>query len=153
MGRKKKESTVDKKMDLFGFINAIYMDQTSQFFDNLSDGDKKQYRYSRYMIHRFLSMNPHYLPLVNELQKYSQIPDRSHYLFLANIVPRGRQFYKYIKGSKEEKYESWLVELIAKHYNVSKNEAIQYIEILNKKDKKELKVICEMYGIDMKKKN
>lgn len=142
------ETPVEKSKDLFDFLTGIYTDQTSDFYDSLSDDEKKKYRNSRYMLHRFLSMNVHYSQVVNELQKWSTIPDRAHYLFLANMIPRGKQFYKYVKGSKDEKYEKWLVELVAKHYNVSKVEAIQYIEIYMKQNKAELREICRMYGTD-----
>jgi Glu-tRNA(Gln) amidotransferase subunit E-like FAD-binding protein len=116
----------------------------------LNDADKKKYKYSRYMLHRFLSMNVNYAPVVNELQKYPSIPDRAHYQFLTNILPRGKQYNKYIKGSKDEKYEKWLVELVAKHYQVSKVEAITYLEIYYTQNKDGLRQLCEKYGIDKK---
>ena len=102
------------------------------------------------MLHRFLSMNVNYAPIVNELQKYPSIPDRAHYQFLTNILPRGKQYNKYIKGSKDEKYEKWLVELVAKHYQVSKVEAITYLEIYYAQNKNGLRELCEMYGIGKK---
>jgi hypothetical protein len=95
-------------------------------------------------------MNINYAPIVNELQKYTNIPDRAHYQFLTNILPRGKQYNKYIKGSKDEKYEKWLVELVAKHYQVSKVEAITYLEIYYTQNKDGLRELCEMYGIDKK---
>ena len=45
--KKKATSEVKSGLDLFGFINAIYQDQRIDFFDELSDDDKKKYRYSR----------------------------------------------------------------------------------------------------------
>ena len=66
------------------------------FYDDLSEEEKKKYKYSRYMIHRFVGMNPNYLPIVNEIQKYTELPDRSHYQFLVSLIPKDRQFYKYI---------------------------------------------------------
>jgi len=116
----------------------------------LNDTDKKKYKYSRYMMHRFLSMNVNYAPIVNALQKYPNIPDRAHYQFLTNILPRGKQYNKYIKGSKDEKYENWLVELVAKYYQVSKVEAITYLEIYYTQNKDGLRELCEKYGVDKK---
>lgn len=136
--------------ELFQFLDGIYTDQTSEFYDELTDAEKKKYRYARYMMHRFLSMKPEYAPIVNALQMYSGIPDRAHYLFLANVIPRGKQFNKYVKGSKDEKYEKWLVELVGKHYYVSKAEAIQYLEIYYQSNKSALKDLCQLYGIDPK---
>jgi hypothetical protein len=146
----KKAEVSEKGKELFDFLSAITTDQSMQFFDGLNDADKKKYKYSRYMLHRFLSMNVNYAPVVNELQKYPSIPDRAHYQFLTNILPRGKQYNKYIKGSKDEKYEKWLVELVAKHYQVSKVEAITYLEIYYTQNKDGLRQLCEKYGIDKK---
>ena len=139
-----------KSMGLFDYINGIYQDQSIDFFDSMSDYDKKGYKNSKYMIHRFLSMNPHYIPIVNEVQKYTQIPSRAHYQFLTSIIPKGKQFNKYIKSTDETKYESWLIELVSKHYGVSSKEAMEYIEIYYRDNKQELKSLCQKYGIDQK---
>ncbi len=143
------EST-EKKNDLFGLLDAIYTNQTIEFFDNLSDADKKTYKNSRYMLHRFISMNPNYVPVVNAVQKYTSMPERAHYQFLTEILPKGKQYNKYIKGDKEEKYKSWLVDIVSKHYHVSRTEAIQYLEIYYTHNKPALRVLCEGYGIDLK---
>jgi hypothetical protein len=94
-------------------------------------------------------MNPHQLPFVNELQKYTVSPEL-HYAFFSRVIPRGRQFNKYIKSVKETKYESWLVEIVVKHFQVSKKEALDYLDIYYEKSKGELRLLCEMYGIDKK---
>jgi hypothetical protein len=140
----------EKGNDLFEFLAGITTDQSIGYFDNLTDAEKKKYKNSRYMIHRFLSMNPLYSQVVNEIQKYPNVPDRNHYLFLTNVLPKAKQYNKYIKGSKEEKYESWLINLVAKHFSVSSVEAIQYLEIYYTHDKNALRELCEQYGIDKK---
>jgi hypothetical protein len=132
---------------LFDHINVIYQEQKKNYFQSLTDGDKKTY--SAYMVNRFLSMNIHQLPLVNEIQKYS-IPDENHYLFFATTIPRGKQYNKYVKAAKETKYEEWLVTLVAKHYCVSEIEAISYLEIYYRDNKSGLRELCEKYGIDPK---
>lgn len=144
------KETERKSKELFDFLRDITEDQSIETFDNLSEDEQKKYKTSRYMTHRFLSMNSAYLPVVNELQKYGNIPDRCHYLFLTNILPKGKQYNKYIKSAKTEKYEKWLVELVAKHFHVSTIEAIEYIEIYYAHNKHELREICEKYGIDKK---
>jgi hypothetical protein len=147
--KKKKAKSETKGKELFDFINMIYQDQKVSSFDDMSEDEKKKYHQSRYMIHRFLSMNPHYLPIVNEVQKYPDMPARAHYQFLCSLIPKGRQFNKYIKGNKEGKYESWMVELVANHFNVKKSEAMTYIELYIEKDIDELITLCRMYGTDM----
>jgi hypothetical protein len=150
MARKKSVSTEEPKTPtkgLFDHINEIYQSQRKDYFSTLTDGDKKTY--SNYMVNRFLSMNIHQLPLVNEIQKYN-LPPEIHYLFYASTVPRGRQFNKYVKSKSEDKYEKWLVELVAKHYTISQDEAIFYLDIYYEQDKPALKVLCEKYGVDPK---
>jgi len=140
----------EKGKELFDFLNGITTDQSVEFFDNLNDAEKKKYKNSRYMLHRFLSMNVNYSQVVNAVQKYSVIPDRAHYLFLTNMLPKGKQYNKYIKGERDEKYESWLVELVAKYFNVSKVESVQYLEIYYTHNKDALIELCKKHGIDSK---
>lgn len=145
----KKKAPAEKSAtkSLFDHINHIYEQQSRNYFDNLTDGDKKSY--SAYMVNRFLSMNVHQLPLVNEIQRYT-IPAEAHYLFYATTVARGRQFNKYVKSKSEDKYEQWLVELVAKHFEVSQSEAIFYLDIYYQKGTDELRSICEAYAVDPK---
>jgi len=147
---KKKTSSTVKEKELFDFLTGIYTDQSPEFFDNLTASEKKKYKNSRYMIHRFLSMNVAYAPLVNLVQRYPSMPDRAHYLFLTGVIPRGKQFNKYIKGTTTDTYSSWLVDLVATHFQVSKVEATQYIEIYYAQNKLALRELCELYGVDKK---
>lgn len=132
---------------LFDHINEIYQSQKKDYFKKLDDGEKRTY--SNYMVNRFLSMNIHQLPLVNEIQKYN-IPSEMHYLFYATTIPRGKQYNKYVKSKAENKYESWLVELVAKHYEVSQSEAVTYLDIYYDRDKDGLRELCEKYAVDKK---
>ena len=87
--------------------------------------------------------------LVNEIQKYT-LPNEAHYLFLSTTIPRGKQYNKYVKAAKETKYEEWLVTLVAKHYCVSQDEAIGYLDIYYDTNKDALRELCENYGVDKK---
>lgn len=144
------EPKENKGKELFDFVNMIQQDGKLSSYDNLTEVEKKKYKTSRYMIHRFLSMNPAYAPVVNAVQKYTQMPERAHYQFLTGIIPKSRQFNRYIKGSKDDRYETWLVELVASHYNISKVEATTYLDIYYEHDKTALREICTMYGVDPK---
>ncbi len=148
--KKKTQTDAPKGKELFDFINMIYQDQRMQSFDEMTDAEKKKYKNSKYMIHRFLSMNPSYAPIVNALQKYTSIPERVHYMFLTSMLPKGRQFNKYIKGQKEDTYESWLVELVSKYFNVSTVEATTYLDIYYEHNRGALRILCELHGIDSK---
>jgi hypothetical protein len=143
-------NTKKTSKSLFDFTNAIHADQSAEFFDNLTEAELKSYRNSRYMINRVISMNHDYAGIVNAIQKYTSIPERMHYLFYTNILPKKKQFNKYIKSAAEDKYEDWMVSLVAKHYAVSRSEAVEYIEIFYLQNKDELRELCEKYGIDQK---
>jgi len=137
--------------NLFDHVNAIYTNQHPQYFDNLEDAEKKSFNV--YMINRFLSMNPQYVQIVNELQTYyGSIGSREAYLFYSNIIPKKRQFYKYVKSSAKEAYEPWLIELVAKHFQVSTTEAEKYIELYLKTEigTTYLAQLCSGYGIEQK---
>ena len=136
-----------KNKSLFDHINHIREVKSPNYFDTLSEADKKSY--SNYMVNKFLSMNVHQVPYVNELQKYTLTPEL-HYAFFSRIIPKGRQFNKYIKKTKDVKYEEWLVNIVVRHYNVSIVEAEEYLQIYYKHDKAALRKLCEAYGVDNK---
>lgn len=138
---------MNKPKGLFDHIDAIYTNQQPNYFDTLSEADKKSY--SNYMVNKFLSMNVHQVPYVNELQKYTLTPEL-HYAFFSRIIPKGKQFNKYIKKTKDVKYEEWLVNIVVRHYNVSIVEAEEYLQIYYKQDKAALKALCQAYGVSDK---
>ena len=141
------QNTQSKTKGLFDHIDAIYTNQSTDYFTSLSDADKKSY--NNYMVNKFLSMNPHQLPFVNELQKYTLTPEL-HYAFFSRVIPKGKQFNKYIKGKKENDYDAWLVDLVREHYGVSSAEATDYLDIFYKHNKAELRGLCQMYGKEEK---
>jgi hypothetical protein len=141
-----------KQKTPFDHINAIYGNQRVDYFDTLTEPDKKTF--SPFVINMGISMNPDFLPVVNEANKYwDQLDARSLYLFYSQALPKGKYYNKWVKGKKEDKYESWLVELVAKKYEVSEDEAKDYLELFYRTDegREELRAICEGYGLDNKK--
>lgn len=137
---------------LFDHLKAIYGDQRIEYFDELRDFEKKTFEV--YMINRFLSMNPDHLPLVNEMQLYySSFGSRESYLFYSQMIPKRPQFHKYIKAKTADKYERWLVEIVAEYFEVSTIEATDYIQqfYLTDAGKDELRDICRTKNIPDKK--
>ena len=136
---------------LFDHIKAITQDQKLDYWDTLEDADKKTW--SNYMIHRFLSMNPDWIEVLSEIQPYTQVLEpKQLYLSLIGIIPKGRYYLKYTKGKNENKYESWLVDLIKQDFQCSQKEAEEYLEILysTREGRENIKYICEKYGIESK---
>ena len=136
---------------LFDHINAICKDQNKKYWDTLDESDKKTW--SNYMVFRFLSMNPDFVPVVAQIQPILQeVPPKALYLALIDIIPKGRYFLKYIKPKTADKYEDWLIELVSKYYEVSKLEAEDYLKILyeTRNGREKVKELCETYGIETK---
>ena len=136
---------------LFDHINQITNVQDPKYWDRLDESDKKTW--SNYMVLRFLSMKYEWVEMVAELQPYLQeVPPRACYLALIDILPKGKQYLKYTKPKTADKYEGWLVELVAGYYEVSKLEAEEYLKILysSKSGKEYIIEFCKRYGIEDK---
>ena len=136
---------------LFDHIKQITDVQNPKYWDSLEDGDKKTS--SNYMVLRFLSMNTDWVSTIAELQPILQeLPPKSLYLALIGVIPKSRTFLKYMKPASSEKYEKWMVELVSKYYEVSENEAEEYVDILYaiKGGHQTLQNIAESYGTDPK---
>lgn len=136
---------------LFDHIKAITSEQNPKYWDTLEDSDKKTW--SNYMIHRFLSMNSDWIEVLSEIQPYTQVLEpKQLYLTLIGIIPKGRHYLKYTKGKGENKYESWLIDLLKQDFQCSLKEAEEYCDILysTRSGRENLKYICEKYGIDTK---
>ena len=100
--------------------------QNPNYWEEISDEDKKSW--SNYMTHRFLSMKMEWVDLVNELQKYNLQPKELYKLY-TNVLPKGKQWLKYIKGRNQMEHPNWLINIVANHEQVSKIEAYDMIEM------------------------
>lgn len=115
-------------------------------WSNLSEADRKSF--TPYMINRWLSMNTDFIELVNEFQKYTigQISPEMTYKLYSELLPKQRQFNKYVKGKKEDKYNQQLVELLSQHFLVSESEVKEYIDLYLLNDVDTLRKIIKLYG-------
>jgi hypothetical protein len=138
-----------KTKSLFDHITHITSKQTKNYWENLTDADKKTW--SNYMVHRFLSMNMNWTDLVNEIQKYKLEP-KDLYRLYTEILPKGKQWLRYTKGKKTMKYQKWLLEIVANYYESSISEAHDYLEIYysSEQGKADLKSILQKYGVEPK---
>lgn len=138
----------DKKATIFDHLS--YITDKKVVWDTLSDIDKKAF--VPYLVNRWLSMNMDFIEIVNELQKYTigQLSAAETYKLYFDVLPKQKQYSKYIKGKKADKFNQELVELISKHFLVSEKEAKEYIEIYTEQNIEELKDIIKMYGKTVK---
>ena len=136
---------------LFDHINAITQDKNPKYWDMLEESERKTW--SNYMILRFLSMKPEWIELIADIQPYLQeAPPKAMYLCLIGLIPKTRAFLTYMKPASSEKYEDWIIELVARYYSVSILQAEEYYLILHQTTfgKQHIKEIAEAYGTDPK---
>jgi len=136
---------------LFDHINAITSEQDPKYFDKLTEEDIKTW--SNFMTNRFLSMKPEWVQLIATILPLTQtLEPKEMYSLYISIIPKGKYYLKYIKGKGEEKYESFLVDLIKKEYDCPEKHAMDYIEVLyaTREGRENIKFICEKYAIDKK---
>ena len=115
-----------KKKSLFDHIKQITDVQNPNYWNDISDDDKKSW--SNYMVNRFLSMKMDWVELVNEVQKYPLEPEQVYKVY-TDILPKKRQWLKYIKGDKKMKYPKWVYEIVAKHLQCSMREASEAVDM------------------------
>ncbi len=139
-----------KKKSLFDHINQITSVQNPNYWDEISEEDKKSW--SNYMTHRFLSMKMEWVELVNELQKYNLQPKELYKLY-TNILPKGKQWLKYTKGRTEMSQPNWLINVVVNEEKISKKEAVEYIEMLmlTEGGMLELGQLAQKWGVEPKK--
>ena len=148
--KKKVSNDLVKTKSLFDHLKAIYEVQDPNYFDTLTEADKKSYNV--YMLNRLISMNPNQALAVAIIQKYNTLTSDLHYTFLIHVIPKGKQWNEYIKAHAEESYPKWLVERIASHFEISTNEAVDYLDIFyhTEINKLELRKLLQLYATDEK---
>jgi hypothetical protein len=102
--------------------------------------------WNSYMVHRFLSMNPEYIELVNEVQSLPPSNKKQIYSIYREYIPKNNKWSKYVKSSSKE-FDKDLVLQLKKHFNVSIREVKDYLKIL---DKKEVQSILSKQGLEEK---
>ena len=124
-----------KLKSLFDHINHITSKQTKGYWDSLNDREKKQW--SNYMINRFLSMKMEWTDFVNEIQKL-KLDSYQLYVVYSSILPKGKQYLKYIKKKKDPIYNTQVVQKISEYFECSQSESEDYLKLLTKKQIREL---------------
>ena len=132
-------------MNLFKWIDELFVGKRD--WDSFSDADKK--KFSPFIINRWLSMDKDFLEIVNYFQKYSigTLEPREVYKWYCDMLPKGKRFNKYIKGKKDKKYNTELIDIMVTHFECSKSQVKDYLDLIAKD---ELIEILEKYGMNEK---
>jgi hypothetical protein len=111
-------------MGLFDWLNEITYNKRP--WDSFTSEDKDEF--NLFMIHRFISMNPDYIDVVNLIQRYPNCSKKHVYKYYCDMLPKKKSFFKYIKTSI--KWEKETIDKIAEYHRCSTREAKEYISIL-----------------------
>jgi len=143
----KKKSTKNKPKfkGLFDHIKQITDTQNPNYWDTLNDGDKKSF--NNYMVHRFISMNPDWIDLVNMVQGYWKLSPEMVYKFYISVIPKGRTFLRYVKSKKPSLVEKWAMDHLRDYFETSSTEIEDYLKILTTQ---QVETIIMKYGVTEK---
>ena len=132
-------------MTIFDWINQMLI--TKKHWNEFTEDEQK--KFSPFIINRWLSMDKDFIEFVNVFQQYAigTLEPREVYKWYCDVLPKGKRFNKYIKGKKSKKYDAELIDIISKHFECSKLQINEYLELISKD---ELKSILHLYGKDEK---
>ena len=128
--------------NVFDWLKAI--NSTKPPVESFTDKDWEVW--NSYMVHRFLSMDPNYIDLVNEVQKSLPQNKKEIYSIYKEFIPKNNKWNKYIKSTVKQPNTD-LVNHIKNNFQCSSKEAKEYISIL---DKQQISRILTNRGIDKK---
>lgn len=129
-------------MNLFDWLKEINSKKTPT--DSFSQEDWDQW--NSYMVHRFLSMNPDYLELVNEVQKLPPTDKKQIYSIYKEFIPKNNKWNKYIKSTVKQRNKD-LITYLKDYYQLSTREVKDYLEFLGND---EILRILSQLGIEKK---
>ena len=132
-------------MTIFDWVNNILV--SKKHWDDFTKDEQK--KFSPFIINRWLSMDKDFLEIVNYFQKYSigTLEPREVYKWYCDMLPKGKRFSKYIKGKKDKKYNTELLDIMVMHFECSKSQVKDYLDLIAKD---ELMEILEKYGMNEK---
>ena len=127
-------------MTLFKWIDELFTKKRP--WDSFSKEEQK--KFSPFMVNRYLSMNNDFLPIVNHFQKLTieVMPHSAVYKFYCSLLPNKKTYLRYLSGKKTKVNEK-VVPFIQEYFEVSKIQAGEYYQLMNKDD---LKSLLTKYG-------
>jgi len=130
-----------KGATIFDFIDGLT--HKKREWSKWSESDQK--KFSVFIVNRWLSMRMEFTELINEFQTYTigLLRPQETYRLYHEFLPASKGFAKYVKGKSEDKYDKALLAQIAEHYQISRTEAADYVDLM---DKLQCERILSMYG-------
>ncbi len=143
--RSPKPKPEKKAIGLFDHVKHIRTIQNPDYYNNLAEIDRKSFNH--YMILQALSMDPQLLGDVSTLYRFFDIiPSPQFYQLLIAKIPKDSTFYPWI--SYRNKYKKELLDLMALRFEVSQQQAEEYVDLLSLTDEgiNSLVYICQGFG-------
>jgi hypothetical protein len=120
-------------MTPFDFLRLVHDKKIK--WEDLNEDEQKTY--NKFIINRALGFNNNMLDIVNRLQGYDVTPKES-FKYYPSMTDNKFRFNKWIKGNKEKSFNPELLLKIAGYLECSKKQASEYLNILSKKETKNL---------------
>jgi hypothetical protein len=143
--RSPKPKPEKKALGLFDHVKHIRTVQNPDYYTNLTELDRKSFNH--FMILQALSMDPQLLSVISTVYRYFDvIPSPQFYQLLIAFIPKNSTFYPWI-GSKN-KYKKELLDLMVRRFEVSTQQAEEYVDLLSTTDEgvNSLVYICQGFG-------
>ena len=134
-----------QKMTPFDFLKLVH-DKNIRWED-LNEDEQKAY--NTFIINKALSFNSNYLDIANRIQHYTPTPKES-FKYFQSMTSDKFKYNKWIKGSKSKSFNSELLFKIANYLECSKKQAVEYLNILSKKEVKDLLKYIGLQEVEIK---
>ena len=124
------------KMTPFDYLKLVHNKEVK--WEDLNEEEQKSW--NTFIINRALSFNSDYLDIVNNLQPYTggQLTPAEIFKYYQGMLPNNFRFKKWIKGKKEKNHNPQLLSLLSRHFECSRNQVEDYLNLMNKKNLKTL---------------
>ena len=77
------------------------------------------------------------MDIVNKIQHFTPTPKQS-FKYFQSMLPDYFRFQKWIKGQKDKSYNPALLVIVSTYFECSTNESKSYLDLLGKKETKQL---------------
>lgn len=145
---KKKKIESKEQKNLFDHLNAIRITKDPNYYDSLSEEDKKNFNH--WAILNGLSMDPEMIEIVSFLWQdgyFNKIPSKQFYRLLLDIIPRTNKKLCWIKKSKSKNKD--MKKIISDWYSISYREASDYIKLFMSTNEGILELIKILKGVGL----
>ena len=126
----------------FDFIKEITIHNS--LTDSFSEAE--WIHFTPFIIHRFLSMNPELLEIVDYIQSLNIQDKKQLYTIYRELIPKDPKYYAYLKKNVV-KDKNELIDILKGYYELSSTEMKEALSLLSKET---IESILEQYGYDKK---